>query len=79
MARKHPRRVAEGKQNLRDRTDQRGVITARKIRSANRAGEQRVADEQILLFCPLGADRETDAARAMTRRVMDADLVPAEL
>ena len=62
--------VAEREEDRADRGDQRVEIASRQIRAADRAGKQRVADEQLLRRSAFFADLELDAAGAMTRRVV---------
>src|SRR5206468_10615577 len=70
--------VAEREEDRADRGDQRVEIASRQIRAADRAGKQRVADEQLLRRSAFFADLETDAAGAMTRRVVRPHFAGAE-
>ena len=75
--------VTERKQHVTDRIDQRRVIPTGQIRPANRAGKQRVADEQVGRF-PLGRGRlhasyrEAHPAGTMARRMVRPRLEVAE-
>src|SRR5260221_489650 len=74
----HHRIVAKRKQHAFDGRNQRLVVPARKMGAADRAGEQRVAHEQIpTRLAPL-ADLKADAAGAVTWRVVRPRLVRAE-
>src|SRR4029434_10849000 len=44
------RLVAKRKEHSRDRSHQDAVVAAREIGPADRAGKQRVADEQVIAF-----------------------------
>src|SRR5262249_2656976 len=70
--------VTKREQNLLDRGDQHIVVAARQIGPPNRAGEQRVADEQLPSRFSGSSNLQADAARAMPRRVMHARLERAE-
>src|SRR5206468_5115947 len=50
--------VAEREEDRADRGDQRVEIASRQIRAADRAGKQRVADEQLLRRSAFFADLE---------------------
>src|SRR5947207_8301046 len=70
--------VAEREEDRANRGDQRVVIAARQIGAADRAGKQRVADEELLPRQAFFPDLETDAAGAMTRRVVRPHFAGAE-
>src|SRR5712691_10995363 len=70
VTRMHHGVVSEGEEHGSNRSDERVVVTAGKISSADRAGKQRVADEQILAGLAFLSDLQTDAAGAMAGRVM---------
>src|SRR5437867_201332 len=74
----HDRVVGKRKQYLANRSKQHGEIAARQIGAADRAGKERVADEERCRLVAGLAYGEADAAGAMTRRVMDVRFIPAE-
>src|SRR5262249_45046464 len=78
VTRVNDRIVSERKESVAARSGEDGVAAARKIGPANRAGEQRVADEEILARPARLADLQTYAARAVARRVMRPRLAAAE-
>ena len=79
VARMHDRVVAQRKQHPGDRPHQDVVVAAGQIGAADRAGKQRVADEQVLPGRALRSNLQADAARTVTRRVVDAHFVVAEV
>ena len=85
--------VAEGKEHVADRGYQRCVVGARKIRSSNSPGEERIAHEQVEPCSPgrfglarpaclaclrVLLDRETHAAWTVSRGVMRPCRIVAE-
>jgi CheY-like chemotaxis protein len=78
MPRVNDCRVVKCEQDLADRRDQRLVVTAGKIRSANRSGKQRVADEQVFSSFPLTANLQADAAGTVPWRMMRPRLAGSE-
>jgi CheY-like chemotaxis protein len=62
--------VSEGEEDGSNRSNERVVVSTGKVGSADRAGEQRIADEQLLAGLALFSDLQTDAAGAMTGGVM---------
>ena len=58
--------------------DERRVVAARQVGAADRSGEERVADEQVLDAGSPALPTETDTAGTMSRRVMRARLAAAE-
>jgi CheY-like chemotaxis protein len=78
MSRVDAGRIPKRKQHGSNRANQRGMIAARQIGSADRTGKQRIPDEQIVATLSLLADLEADSAGAMARGVMHSRLVVAE-
>src|SRR2546421_401667 len=78
VSRLHCRIVPKRKQHGSNRTNQRVVVAARQIGPADGAGEQRVADKELVACLPFRSDLQADAAGAMARRVMRPNFVPAE-
>jgi len=78
MPRVHTRVVAEGQEDAANGPDEGGVVGAGQIRAANRAREQRVANEKIEAPLPAARHFETDAAGAVARRVVRTRLEVAE-
>ena len=79
MARVHHGIVAEREQDVSNRRNQGVVIAAGQIHASDRAGEQRIADEQILSNVPRPTNLQTHAARTVAGRVMRAHLVLPKL
>ncbi len=76
--------VTEGEQHAGNGLHQDVVISARQVGPANPAGKQRVAHEQVvspfpLAPFPLFQNLQADSAWAVTRGVVDAHLVIAEI
>src|SRR5688500_9588466 len=78
MARIHAGIVSKAVQHAGDRADQRLEVAARQIRAPDRAGKERVADEQVEALLAAAPDLQTHAAGTMSRRVMDEDVVVAK-
>jgi hypothetical protein len=62
------RLVSERKQDAPNRPQERRQVATRQISAADRSGEQRIADKQVRGIA--GFDGQTNAARAVTGRVM---------
>jgi len=74
----HARIVAERKEHRADGRHERLVIAAGQIGPSDRAGKERVADEQIFSGLSFLANLQTHAARAVTRRVIGTRFAVAE-
>jgi hypothetical protein len=66
----HLRVVAKREQDGTNRSHERVVITARQIGSADRAGEERVADEEVFSRRAFLANLQAHAAGTMSWRVV---------
>src|SRR6185312_1605926 len=65
MARIDDRIVSKPEQHRLDRGDEGRMVAAGQIRAANRSGEQRIADEQVLAGLAFPSNLQADAAGAM--------------
>src|ERR1700681_4455264 len=70
--------VTEREEHGADGSDEGGMIAARQIGPADRAGKQRVPHEQILTRLPRRSDLQADPAGTVTRRVVGSRLARAE-
>src|SRR5712691_11049034 len=78
MARMDDRIVAKCKEYRADGRHERGVVAARQIGAADRSGEKRVADEEVFAGFSAASNLQTDATRAMSRRMVRARFKPSK-
>ncbi len=78
MPRMHSRVIAERKEHVPDRRDERVVVAARQVRSSYRPRKERIAHEQILARSASRSDLQADAAGTMPRRVVRPRVAVAE-
>jgi CheY-like chemotaxis protein len=74
----NPGLVAKWKQHGPDGADEGGVVATRQVGPTDASGKQCVADEEIEPLLALSRHFEADATRAVSRRVVRANLEVAE-
>jgi CheY-like chemotaxis protein len=78
VARVHDGFVAKWEEHSCDGAHQRRVVSARQVSPSDRAGEERIPDEEMESRSSLFAHLKADTTRTVARRMMDANLIVAK-